>query len=166
VSARVRTATLDDVAELRDYAEALYAERLPGIFRREPPTLEQEAEYVRSYLEPDNSTLLVAEADGRIVGLLGLKGESFEEESHVGTFGISVARGARGEGVGTAMIEALLAWAPKHGITRIQGFAWANNPGSIRLYERLGFEREGVCRRAIRTDGAYVDVVTVAMLLG
>jgi len=161
----VRTATLDDAPELAAFAAVLFAEKLPGIFRRDAPTLEQEVEFIRSYLVPDNSTLLVAVRDGAIVGMVSLKGETLQEESHVGTFAISVARAARGQGIGTALIDALVAWAPAHGITRIQGFAWTNNPGSIRLYERLGFEREGLMRRAIVTDGRPVDAVVLAMLL-
>jgi len=165
VTTAVRTATLDDAAELAAYAAALFAERLPGIFRRDAPTLEQEVEFIRSYLEPDNSTLLVAVRNGVIVGIVSLKGDTLEEEAHVGTFAISVAREARGQGVGSALIEALVAWAPGHGISRIQGFAWENNPGALRLYERLGFEREGLMRRAIVTEGAPVDAVVLAMLL-
>ena len=161
----VRAATLDDAAELAAYAGALFAEKLPGIFRRDTPTPEMQLEYMRSYVEPENSTMLVAERDGAIVGMIGLKGEMLAEEAHVGTFSLSVAREARGEGVGTALIEALVAWAPEHGITRIQANAWANNPGSLRLYERLGFEREGVMRQAVITDGVPVDVIAIARLL-
>jgi putative acetyltransferase len=166
VSFAIRTATVGDAEALRLYAGALFAEHLPGIFRRDTPTVEQEIEYLRAHLEQDNSTLLIAERDGAIVGMIGLMGGTLAEERHCGTFGLSVAREARGSGVGTALIGALLAWAPEHGITRVQLNAWANNPGSIRLYERLGFEREGVLRSAVITDGRPVDVFLLARLLG
>jgi RimJ/RimL family protein N-acetyltransferase len=161
----IRTATLEDVEALRDYAGRLFAEHLPGIFRRDTPTIEQELEYLGSYLEPENATILVAEREGGIVGMLGFMGEKLAEEAHSGTLGVSVDAEARGTGIGTNLIEALIDWAPAHGITRIQLLAWANNPGSIRLYERLGFEREGVLRRAIITDGEPVDVLLLARLL-
>jgi hypothetical protein len=35
----------------------------------------------------------------------------------------------------------------------------------MRLYERLGFEREGVLRRAVIVDGEAIDVVLLARLL-
>ena len=100
----IRTATPDDAPQLRDYAERLFAERLPGIFRRDAPTLDQEVAYIAACTEPANSTLLVAEEDGAIVGLAGLQGESNAEEAHVATLAISVARECRGRGVGTALI--------------------------------------------------------------
>ncbi len=167
VSVRVliREATLEDAEALRDYAGRLFAERLPGIFRRDKPTIEQEMDFLNAYLTQENSTLLVAERDGVIVGNIGFMGEKLAEEAHTGTFGISVAKDARGSGIGTALIGALMAWAPLHGITRIQLLAWTNNPGSIRLYERLGFEREGVLRRAVITEGATIDVLLLAKLL-
>jgi len=166
VDLSIRTATLDDAEELRHYAIRLFAEDLPGIFRRSVPSLEDEITFVRSRIEPDNSTLLVAISDGAIVGLLDVLGGSLEQEAHVGTFGLSVDRGHRGRGVGTALIEALFAWAPEHWVTRLQAGAWSSNPRALALYERLGFEREGLCREAVMVDGAPVDVVMIARLMG
>jgi RimJ/RimL family protein N-acetyltransferase len=165
VDLAIVTATHEDAEELRSFASKLFGEHLPGIFRRPVPTLEQEHEFIQSRIEPANSTLLVARLGGDVVGLLDFVGGSLAEETHAGTFGVSVDREHRGQGVGTALIEGLLAWAPEHGIRRIQAWAWANNPGSIALYERLGFVREGTCRRAIVSDGEYVDVVLLARLL-
>lgn len=162
---QIRTATESDAEELRDYVVRLFSERLPGIFKRPDPTVEEEREFIRSRIEPDNSTLLVAIEDGRIVGVIGFLGGILEEERHAGTFALSVDSAHRGRGIGTALIEALLDWAPGDGVSRIQGWAWANNPGAIALYERMGFQREGVCRRAVISGGRPIDVVLLARLL-
>lgn len=161
----IRRATVEDAAELRDYAISLFAEGLPGIFQRPDPSLDEEVAFIRMHLDSPNSTLLVAVDDGRIVGNMGFEGGTLAEERHAGTFGLSVARGHRGRGVGTALLEALLDWAPTAGITRIQAWTWANNPGALALYERMGFEREGVARKAIIFDGAPTDAILVARLL-
>lgn len=162
---RIRAAAYEDTELLRQYAEALFAERLPGIFRREAPTFEQEWQFVQAHLESDNSTMLIAEEEGRIVGVLGFLGRSLAEEAHVGSFGVSVANGYRGRGIGTALIEALVDWAPAHGITRIEVESWSSNPGATRLYERLGFADEGIARGAVVRDGASIDVHRMARLL-
>lgn len=161
----IRTATYDDTEALRDYAAALFAEDLPGIFRREVPTLEQEREFIALYLEPVNSTMLVAEAEGQIVGMIGFKGYTLAEEAHSGEFGLSVAREHRGTGVGTALIEALIEWAPAHGISRIEVCSWSNNPRATALYGRCGFEEEGRLRRGIERDGEKIDVIIMGRLL-
>lgn len=161
----IRIATLDDADELRRFAIKLFGEDLPGIFRRPVPSLEDEIGFIRSRIEPDNSTMLLAILDESVVGLLDLLGGELEQEAHVGTFGLSVDREHRGQGIGSALIEALLAWAPEHGVTRIQAWAWMSNPRALALYERMGFEREGLCRRAVMVDGEPVDVVLIARLL-
>jgi putative acetyltransferase len=143
----------------------LFSEDLPGIFRRPVPSLEDEVEFISAHSSRPNSTLLLAEADGAVVGLIGMVGESLPEESHVGTFGASVDQGWRGRGVGGALLEALIAWAGEHGVTRIQAYVWATNPRALDFYERHGFEREGYCRRAIIRDGAPIDVHLIALLL-
>jgi putative acetyltransferase len=161
----VRSATREDAASLRDYAERLLSENLPGIFRRPVPTLADEVEFIRERIDPDNCALLIAEIDGAPVGLVDFIGGRLEEEAHAGTFGISVDRDYRGRGVGGALLDALAQWAADHGVTRIQGFAWDTNPRALKLYERHGFVREGVARRAVIRDGVAVDVVMIARLL-
>lgn len=161
----IRTATDADTGPLCEYAQALFAERLPGIYHRETPTFEEEREFIRSYVEPANSTMLVAEEDGRIVGLIGFLGRTLAEESHVGEFGLSVSRAYRGRGIGTALIESLIAWGSEHGISRIEVHSWANNPDAARLHTRMGFEEEGRARNAIIRDGETIDVVLGARLL-
>ena len=161
----IRTATLDDVEALVEYAGSLFAERLPGIYRRRTPTPAEEVAFIRARIEPANSTLLVAEEDGQVVGLIDFVGHDLAEEAHSGTFGLSVASGHRGRGIGSALIEALLEWAPQNGITRIECRAFATNPRAIALYERMGFVREGVCRSGVILDGEPVDVIILARLL-
>jgi RimJ/RimL family protein N-acetyltransferase len=166
VSLVIREAAASDATELQAYAAKLFGERLPGIFSRPEPTPDEELAFIASRIEPANSTLLVAELDSVIVGLVDFIGGSSPEEAHAGTFGLSVDRDHRGRGLGTALLEALVDWAPAHGVSRIQAWAWANNPRAIGLYERLGFEREGTCRRAINSNGQLIDAVLVARLLG
>ncbi len=77
----------------------------------------------------------------------------------MGSIGISVDRDWRGRGIGTLLLEYLIDWAPAHGIAQIEIEAFANNPRAVALYERHGFEREGVRRGAVMVDGEYVDVI-------
>ncbi|MCI0578583.1 MAG: GNAT family N-acetyltransferase [Chloroflexi bacterium] len=40
---------------------------------------------------------------------------------------------------------------------------YADNAASIRLHEKLGFQREGVHRRMFFTQGRFVDVIRFGM---
>jgi ribosomal protein S18 acetylase RimI-like enzyme len=52
---------------------------------------------------------------------------------------VSVASGATGRGIGTAMLEALAAHLSARGVTRIDCGCHRDNGGAWRFYERLGF---------------------------
>ncbi len=54
--------------------------------------------------------------------------------------GIAVDASARGQGVGTALLERLYAYAALRGYERIRLEVIDTNPGARRLYERVGFE--------------------------
>lgn len=161
----IRTVTEADAPALRRYVIELLAERLPGLFRREDPTLEQEVVFIRERIEPKNSTLLLAEVDGQIAGLAEFLGGGMEQTAHGGELGISVARAFRGRGIGTQLIEALLAWAPSAGVRRVEARGFSCNPRALELYRRLGFQDEGRLRDAVSVDGRLVDVVILARLL-
>jgi putative acetyltransferase len=54
------------------------------------------------------------------------------------------------------------AWAK--GLTRIELTVRADNHNARVLYERLGFQHEGLKRRAFRIDGVYHDSLAMALL--
>lgn len=161
----IREATLADAEELQRYAARLFTEHLPGIYRRAVPTLEEEHDFIRAHTEPERSIMLLAEADGQVVGLLGFLARQLPQESHVGAFGISVDRDYRGNGIGSALIEALIEWAPRQGIRRIEVEAFAINERAIHLYEHLGFKQEGRRRSAVIIEDKAVDVIFLARIL-
>jgi len=161
----IRPATEDDLDELLRYAGALFSEGLPGIFRRPTPTREEELEFIRSHTTRPNSTLLLAVAGVKVVGIAGFLAETLPERAHAGEFGISIAREWRGRGIGRALLEALFAWAAERGIRRIEGGAFATNPRALDLYRRLGFVEEGRLRGAVIRDGVPIDLIAIAKTL-
>jgi ribosomal protein S18 acetylase RimI-like enzyme len=83
---------------------------------------------------------LVASLDGSDVGMLsGLE----EVPGTVEVISVWVAPGARGQGVGDAMLEALLAWADDRDAQRVVLTVTEHNVAAQRLYGRLGFVATG-----------------------
>lgn len=70
----------------------------------------------------------------------------------------------RGHGVGERLARAVMDAALARGAERIELEVFASNARAIRLYERLGFVREGVRRRARKLDGEYTDDVLMAYM--
>ena len=76
---------------------------------------------------------------------------------HCGTLGMGVLAQYRGRGIGKLLLLTCIAKARNRGITRVELEARADNVIAIRLYEEIGFVREGRKRNGMRIDGAYFD---------
>jgi putative acetyltransferase len=107
---------------------------------------------------------LVAVVEGKVVASLFLA--RFDgRRAHAGTFGMAVADDYVGRGVGTALMQAMIDQADRWlGLTRIELTVWTDNARAITLYERFGFEREGVLRAYALRDGVLVDALAMARL--
>ena len=113
-----------------------------------------------------NDLSLVAVADGHAVASAGLyAGPTHVRRRHVSVLGISVAAGFQGHGLGHALMQALTDYADQWGqILRIELTVFADNLRAIALYERFGFEREGLHRGYALRGGRYVDTLSMARL--
>ena len=87
--------------------------------------------------------LVVRRADGRILGDLGTRGPP-DSEGCV-EIGYTLAPSARGRGIGTAAVAALVGrLAAVPGIRRLTAVTGAQNTASRRLLERQGFRIAGL----------------------
>jgi RimJ/RimL family protein N-acetyltransferase len=69
---------------------------------------------------------------------------------------------ARGRGIATRAVRALVEDSHSRGINRVEAHVRIGNVASERVLERAGFEREGVKRRLLRHGGARVDATLFA----
>jgi len=77
----------------------------------------------------------------------------------VAEVGIYVAAGARGRGVGRALLEAVIESAESHGIWTLQGATIAENAASLSLQARCGFRTVGRRERIAKRDGVWHDTI-------
>jgi GNAT superfamily N-acetyltransferase len=91
--------------------------------------------------DPRNQ-LLVAELDGRVVGILQLTmipGLSRRGMLRGQIEGVRVAAGQRGHGLGRAMITHAIEVARAHGCGLVQLTSDKRRPDAVRFYQSLGF---------------------------
>ena len=112
--------------------------------------------------KPDLS--LVAERDGAVVGSACLFSPGpVLRRRHVMWLGITVAREAQRQGVGTALMAALCDYADRWlGTLRIELTVYADNEIAQHLYRKFGFEVEGRFKGYAMRDGALVDALAMA----
>lgn len=165
---RVRRARAEDAAAVLRYIEVFFEEPglgvtySPGEFDMGP---EEEKQFIESHLRP-NALLLFAVSGDEVIGSLGFQAGTLARTRHAGVFGVSVAKAWRGTGVGSVLIERLLAWANAHPeIERIGLEVFATNTRAYELYRRFGFQEEGRRRGAIRLGDQRVDAIQMGILL-
>lgn len=108
---------------------------------------------------------LVACINDRAVGNIGLYPENYARRRHVAVLGMGVHDEFVGRGIGQRLMEAVIDIADNWiNLQRLELTVYTDNARAIRLYERLGFLREGVLRRYAFRDGEYVDAMTMARL--
>jgi len=103
---------------------------------------------------------LVAERDGEVVGWAAVSPVS-QRPCYAGVVedSVYVAVEARGQGVGTSLLRALIRDAEHVGIWTIQTSIFPENEVSISLHSRLGFRVVGVRIGIAQLDGAWRDTV-------
>lgn len=143
---------LDSVARERRYLAFL-----------EAPSLEESKAFVRRNIKKGYPQC-VALIEGNVVGWCDVLPIDRPTMSHVGVLGVGVLSAHRGKGIGTALVRSAIEMAKAAGLTRIELTVREHNERAITLYERLGFTREGVKRKAVRIDGKYEDLLCMGLL--
>ena len=101
-------------------------------------------------------------ATGRILG--GATLHHLDPMRDVLELGYFLFLDARGRGVATRVVDALVEHAFANGIYRMEAVVRVGNAVSERVLERAGFTREGVRRRLLRYDGKRVDATLFSRL--
>ncbi len=115
-------------------------------------------------LGPDNH-LLVAECGGEVVGSAGLNRYS-GRRSHVGGVGIAIGDPWQEQGVGKALMTAIVDLADNwRGLRRIELNVYSDNERAIALYKRFSFYCEGTMRNYCMRDGRLIDSLLMARLV-
>jgi ribosomal protein S18 acetylase RimI-like enzyme len=115
---------------------------------------------------PEN--VVVAEVEGRVVGYGKIEHPTpLPASAHVWhVTGLAVDPSSEGRGAGRALMEGLIELARERGGRRMTLRVFGPNERARRLYERLGFEVEGVLRGEFMVgDQEYVDDVVMARRL-
>jgi L-amino acid N-acyltransferase YncA len=107
-----------------------------------------------------SSCRLVAIREGEVVGWAALSPVSVRQVYRgVTEVSVYIADHARGQQIGTALLEALIADSERNGIWTLQAGIFSENAASIRLHEKLGFRIVGTRERIGCLHGRWRDTV-------
>jgi RimJ/RimL family protein N-acetyltransferase len=135
---------------------AAVAEERDGIASEPPIDVDERAAHW------DLDGTLVAEADGQVIGSIHVSAT----RHGFGELGMAMLKEWRGRGVGSAMMEAAIAWARERDLHKLTLEVWPHNTAAIALYKKFGFVDEGLkIKQYRRQSGELWDSVVMGLLL-
>jgi RimJ/RimL family protein N-acetyltransferase len=106
----------------------------------------------------------VAVVDGKVVGWCDICRMEKPVLRHTGVLGMGILKDFRGKGIGSALISRTLEAARAAGILRVELTVREDNVNAIALYTKVGFEKEGLQRKAACVDGVFYNHLMMALL--
>jgi phosphinothricin acetyltransferase len=136
-----------------------------AIFSDRPVTAEQRLQWLRSRLAL-GQPVLVARESGEVVGFASY-GDFRAWPGYASTVEhtVHVAAARRRRGIGRRLVEEILDRAQTAGKHVVVAGIDAENEASLRLHERLGFERVGHMPEVARKFDRWVDLVLMQIRL-
>lgn len=145
-------AALDHVAREKRYLAMI-----------EAPSVEQVASFVGENITKGVAQFVALSA-GEVVGWADIVPARTHGVSHRGSVGMGLLPRFRGRGLGRRLLEECIAKSWSNGLTRIELEVRVDNVNAVSLYEKLGFQREGIKRHGMRIEGEYHDTLAMALL--
>lgn len=157
----IRYPKINDTQRLLDYINTLSKERTFIRFQGEQLSFTEEKKYLEDFIEKTRKKkavkLLVLDGS-KLIGVADINLME-KVESHVGVFGITVARDFRGEGIGKLLMRLTIEEAKKNiiGLKIITLGCFANNDLAYQMYKKSGFVEYGRLPQGISHQGQYID---------
>lgn len=164
---KIRPVTEADLPPLADLARRTWLDAFGDSVSADDAAAEAEdtrsEEYFRAALRTD--TILVAEADGQLVGYVKFgEVEIPEVDAEPGDGGLHrvyVETAQHGRGIGRELVHAALSHPRLQAAPRVYLQVWEENRTAVGLYESLGFRTVGTTRVTIGTNEVGDDLVMV-----
>lgn len=159
----IRYPQLSDVEALRDYINEISQEQTFIRKQGEIVNLEQEKKYVENVLseiEKKQAVKLLAFHNNKLIGNSKVRLDKLTQK-HIGSFGITVRKTYRGQGIGTLLMKLTLQEALKNlpGLEIFKLTVHATNHKAIHLYQKLGFVKFGRLPNGVKTPNGYRDYI-------
>lgn len=129
-------------------------------------SVEAEQDYIKRINSMDNSKNVLIIIEDEIVGIASITSVQKERMKHNGTLGISLRKKYWGIGLGSDIMAYLINWAKSNKITKkINLLVREDNIRGVKLYEKFGFEKEGLLKKDICVNGIYYNTIAMGLYI-
>lgn len=119
-------------------------------------------------LHENPTNLLLVALDGeKIVGTASIRSHDEKRIAHIGEVGISILRQYWHIGLGSVLMEELLAWAKETKVLRrLELTVQKQNIAAIALYQKFSFKTEATMERGARgDDGRFLTCLLMSRMI-
>ncbi|MDN3954281.1 GNAT family N-acetyltransferase [Sporolactobacillus laevolacticus] len=122
---------------------------------------------IKTDTENMKNLFLVAVVHNRIVGFSRCEGTTLKRFAHKVEFGVCVLKEYWGHAIGKNLLRNSIFWADSNGIKKITLNVLETNEKAIGLYQKLGFEIEGILKNdRVLSDGKYYNTIVMGRFKG
>lgn len=164
----VREAKEEDAASMISFYNLVAGETDFLSFGRDEfhKDLNEYKKYIKTTYEENNSIILLAFIDGKIVGIASINSNQKVRSRHVGTLGIVISEKCCGVGLGKILMDKLVIWGKMNKVTKkITLVTREDNYGAIALYKKVGFEKEGTLKKDNYINGVYYNTLVMSLFI-
>ncbi|MBA9028348.1 ribosomal protein S18 acetylase RimI-like enzyme [Peribacillus huizhouensis] len=165
----LRTGNLDDAESVKELQREVLSESefMISVIEEFEETTEQLRNWIQRILVNERETLIVAETEGKVVGLIVFRSKNTKRLSHTGSFTAMVNKAYRDRGIGKLLIKELLNWTEQNPlIEKISLGVLSTNQRAIGLYKSMGFVEEGRKIKEVKfKEDLYVDDILMYKLV-
>jgi len=162
----IREIQIEDAKNLLNLLKKLDAETTFLLYEKDERncTIEQQRKNIQEQLEK-GSLPFVPEDNKKLVGYVFGNIYTANRKKHCMNLAIAILQEYTGKGYGTKLMNTIEEYAINNGITRLELEVAKTNKVAISLYQKTGFEEEGIKRNAFLVNGKYEDELLMAKII-
>ncbi|MGQ9856513.1 MAG: GNAT family N-acetyltransferase [Fervidobacterium sp.] len=165
----IRQVTSDDIEKAYEMRKNVALESDTILSSPEEITIEGMRSWINSWLQAERKLFVVVEDvknSNIIVGQLWVWFlDTKKRTSHIAEFGLEILNNYRGQGIGTKLTELAIAWAISKGAKRIEAETLEKNIPMRRIFDKFGFELEGIKKSYLNVNGSYENAVMYSLII-
>jgi RimJ/RimL family protein N-acetyltransferase len=164
----IRSAAISDAEKLLNTIKEYISnsDYIPKLADEITITVQQERDWISSFIEKPNSLLLIAEYENEIIGNLDITGNSRIMMQHTGVIGMGMQAEWRNSGLGTELMKAAITWAKKNPILELLWLqVYTENVLGLSLYRKMNFTENGIIQNYFKHNGKYYNNLTMSLVV-
>lgn len=131
----------------------------------EPGERDMSLENMQRRLSNIDETILGVYDNEDLIGFISLLRRNANRAKHSAYIVIGILSSHTGKGIGKRLFMEGEKWAIRHNVTRLELTVMVHNINAIKLYEKVGFIKEGIKKNSLFIDEKYIDEYYMGKLL-